>query len=93
MRRLQQQVDALESSTSQRFKEENARVQNLLDTEIADRTAGDVEIKERLEDAMVGGINLELAGAAWLFIGITMASIPEDLEKLFHVIIGAPLPN
>ena len=93
LRRLQQQIDALESSTSQRFRDESARVQNLFDTEKADRTAGDAEIRDRLKDAMVGGINLELAGAAWLFIGITMTSIPEDIEKLFHVLIGAPLPN
>jgi len=84
--RLTARLDALEIDTARRFDETTSHAQALIDAENAARSAGDAEIDCRLQDAIVGGMNLSLTGAADLFFGIVLTSIPEDVEKFLRLI-------
>lgn len=45
------------------------------------------EMAARTEDAAVGEIGWEVVGLAWIFLGITFATVPEFIEYLFGWLI------
>lgn len=47
------------------------------------------EIVSRTEDAAVGEIGWEVVGLAWIFLGITFATVPELIESWFGWLIRA----
>ncbi|WP_426615704.1 hypothetical protein [Bradyrhizobium sp. McL0616] len=86
LKRLQEQIEQLETRVEQQLKSEADRVNKLIQSERSEREAADSVIREGLTHAMVGNVNLQLGGAAWLFVGIVLTSIPEDIEKFFHTV-------
>jgi hypothetical protein len=84
--RLELQVKLLETSTAQRLAEASSQVRNLIDVENAARSATDAAINRTVEEAIVGGMNLAVTGAANLLFGIVLTAIPEDVEKFLHLL-------
>jgi hypothetical protein len=84
--RLELQVKTLETNTAQRLAEASSQTRNLIDAENTARSATDAAINRTVEEAIVGGVNLAVTGAANLLFGIVLTSIPEDVEKFLHLL-------
>lgn len=86
LRHLEQRLQKFEAETTRRINELSDQTRRLIDDERAARSSNDNDIKRTMENAIIGGINLELGGAAYLMLGIALTSIPEDIERLLHLI-------
>lgn len=51
------------------------------------RIEGDAVVRKHLEEAVVGGINLETVGIVWLACGVTLSSLSEELACLVTKLI------
>jgi hypothetical protein len=65
-----------------RLEEETKSRVEAMNSEEAARVEGDAVIRKQLEDAVVGGINLETVGIVWLAFGVTLSSLSEELACL-----------
>ncbi len=52
-------------------------------TERKERIAGDEVHAKQLQEAVIGGIHIELAGLIYLLFGITFATIPDEIVAAF----------
>jgi hypothetical protein len=57
-----------------------------IDQERSERYSEDQKISKRLETAAIGGIHLELAGVAYLVVGIALTSVPDELAALVSAV-------
>jgi hypothetical protein len=57
-----------------------------IDKERSERRCEDQKISKRLETAAIGGIHLELAGVAYLVVGIALASVPDESAGLLRAL-------
>jgi len=67
----QKQIDQSEHKIEQDIKKE----QDV-------RTKADREILDKIEAVETGGIYISAMGVIWLFVGVIMSSVPEELSKL-----------
>jgi hypothetical protein len=86
LRRLEEQFEKIEAEMTRKINELSEQTKQLIKDEVGARAAGDNSIKQTMENAIIGGINLEVGGAAFLFLGILLTSIPEDVERFLHLI-------
>lgn len=70
-----QEVRKLQSDTNDRIINEQA-----------ERQSEDQKISKRLETAAIGGIHLELAGVAYLVVGIALTSVPDEIAALIRAV-------
>ena len=49
------------------------------------RGAGDEKTGKQLQEAVIGGIHIELGGLAYLLFGIVLASVPKEVAGLFQI--------
>jgi hypothetical protein len=77
---LQGQVERQGSRTNARLSE----LQNAIDAERTQRSTQIQETKRILQEVATDSLYLEVAGVAWLVIGIVMATIPAELSALFN---------
>jgi len=50
------------------------------------RDEADAQIREQLESFSVGGLHLESMGLVWLFVGITLATLPGEIASLLEML-------
>ena len=53
-----------------------------LQGESRQREAGDEQIRKQLEEAVAGGLHLELTGVLWIALGIILATASNEISKL-----------
>lgn len=85
--RLEAELKRLEtkiSKTDREIRHLEHKTSDRLDRERTQRTAQDRKISSQLETATIGGIQLEAAGVAYLFVGIFLASVPREAACLLQ---------
>jgi hypothetical protein len=90
---IEQRLDALETHVetlsnlvhAARHDVENKfRTQKgALDEERRERTTGDTSIRKLIDEAVAGGLTLEVTGVVWLVLGLVLANASTELAKLF----------
>ncbi|MBE9065001.1 hypothetical protein [cf. Phormidesmis sp. LEGE 11477] len=93
-RYLEQRMDQLEGQVKDLWDRadelegkiglQKRRVDERLDQEQRARASADADISKRLEEAVIGGIHLELFGVLCLVVGITLATVPGELAVLLR---------
>lgn len=78
-------ICCITASTSPTSSGSNAEVGSI-DGERAARETRDEDVTRQLGTAVIGGIHLEVAGVVYLFIGITLAAVPEEMAWLLRAI-------
>jgi hypothetical protein len=89
---IDERVDALAKNV-ERLNKHLIQVQTDLDTEgklrsdalqaeQASRLQADEGLKSRLEATATGGLHISFVGAIWLFVGITLSSLPNELAAI-----------
>jgi hypothetical protein len=91
---IEERVAALANAVSEveaRQQEADRQIQSLrehadqnFDKERRERDERDSAITKQLEEAVIGGIHLELAGLLYLFVGIMLATIPEEAATMLR---------
>lgn len=69
-------------------EETKNRMEAIVSEEVA-RIEGDAIVQKQLEEAVVGGINLETVGVVWLAFGVTLSSLSVELDCLISKLSGA----
>jgi hypothetical protein len=76
---LEKQISALQVNFDQKLDEGVREVLAELDKEAAARRAADQTVSQRLEEGIVGDSSLELAGAAYLCLGIVLVDLSGEV--------------
>jgi hypothetical protein len=94
---IEERISALEgqlASLGKQFEEFNIHLNKetgkwggTMKSEEEARVKGDVANAKQLEEAVVGGINLETVGILWLAVGVTLSSLSEELACLVAKLI------
>ena len=77
MATLRQQLERAEYRSSQKV----AELYNAIESERAQRSSQLQETKKTLEILATDSLYLEVAGLAWLVVGIVLATVPQELAK------------
>lgn len=67
---VQGELDTLERQQSAALRQERDA-----------RKMADDQLREKLEGLATGGFNISLAGAAWLFVGVTLSTLAPELSR------------
>ncbi len=81
-----QRIDEALGLQRQSIEKLEATTKQSVEAERRERTDQDRKISGRLEDAIIGGLHLEFAGVAFLFVGIAFTSIPNRIASLLQVV-------
>jgi hypothetical protein len=79
VRGLQTSMGEIHQKVDQQKREFRAE----LDKEAAERHAGDQGVSKKLEESMVGDSPLDLAGVAYVLLGLAMAHLSEEVALVF----------
>lgn len=85
LRRLQKRLAETNKDVRMLQSDTNEKI----DKERDERRSEDQKIGKRLETAAIGGIHLELAGLAYLIVGVTMTSVPNETAAALNWIFSA----
>lgn len=72
-------ADAQIQEGRRKLEEETTNRMEAINLEEVARIAGDAVVRKQLEEAVVGGINLETTGIVWLACGVTLSSLSQEL--------------
>ena len=72
-------ITTLHQNTTSKISDVNKNISNI-HSQLSTRQE---EINKLLEESLVGGINIEAMGLAWLTFGIIAATFPDELAKFF----------
>lgn len=75
-KQLQDRQARLQSKIDKVYRELNRKV----DLESQEREAADQKLEASLKDEAVGGFFLEATGVLWVFIGILLSSLPNQMS-------------
>jgi hypothetical protein len=75
--RLRNEVDAKEA----RLRRDLSAIKDSLGHEQQAREAENRQITAKMKELAVGGLHLEFVGLTWLFLGVTGASIPDEIAN------------
>jgi hypothetical protein len=81
---FEQRLDMLEENVSQ-LDEKTEKQKRALEAERQNREASDKEIKALLKRALAGGLHWERTGLSWLFLGVGLSTIPQELSRIMCV--------
>jgi hypothetical protein len=79
-------LDGNLAETKQDLRNLRSETNEKIDKERSERYSDDQKISKRLETAAIGGIHLELAGVAYLVVGITLTSVPDVFVALISAV-------
>jgi hypothetical protein len=79
----------------QRLRERTANLQSDLDkvrhqqteamaSEERTRRDSDADLEAQLRKAQTGGLHITFVGLIWLFLGVLLTSVPQELQNLLH---------
>jgi hypothetical protein len=74
----QSKISKLESKVDQQKRELEAQIAS----ETAQRKANDEQVKMRLEEGLIGDNNLEIAGVAFVCLGLLTANLSPEIASL-----------
>lgn len=80
MRKMEQNVIGINRDVLNARSEMRERI----NTERDERQSGDRKVSQQLEEATIGGIHLEVAGLAYLYLGILFTSVPRETACLLQ---------
>jgi len=90
---IEERLDALEEKCQQlnqqlidarnELKSEARRLGEAVENERQARDEADAQIQEQLEAFSVGGLHLESMGLVWLLVGITFATLSEEIATVW----------
>jgi multidrug transporter EmrE-like cation transporter len=73
-------LDQLHDETSKEFR----KIESALKQEAHQRVSEDQVLRQKLEATATGGLHITAMGALWLFFGVTMSTIPQELAYLLR---------
>lgn len=88
---LEQKVKALRQELNTQIKEANHTIDIIkkeMQRESEERQTADKKTNQLIEEMGVGGIHLEIVGLVWLFLGVILTSIPDEIGRLLVFIFG-----
>ena len=88
---LQKELDRIEADTTRKLDELEGKMNVRVDREATERKAADAKVTEQLETAMIGGIQLEVAGLGYLFVGVAFTSIPGEIATAWRWLVHSPI--
>lgn len=91
MKRLEQRIDSVDADIRRLHAEgqkDREVVRKRIDAETAARADGDQQLKRHLEEAVIGGIHIEILGLVYLFVGIVLATVPGELLAALNALKG-----
>lgn len=80
---LEQKITQLESSLRRSVEEARQYARQLIDEEAAARRIEQSEVHRQVRRALFEGVSLQAWGAVFLFLGVTLATIPDELARSF----------
>ena len=89
LERKQNESDLAIQNVQKRMDGETRKQVSALESERHDRETEDSNIQKLLVEAMAGGLHLETIGVLWLFIGIVLATIPNEILDILRWITGS----
>ncbi len=75
---LDGEVDQLRSDLGKTEREQTKRT----DADRLEREKADAELGRKIEEVAVGGLHLEAIGLAWLFVGVLLGTVPDEIARL-----------
>lgn len=75
---LERQLHEVRGHIDERAQE----IEDQLSEEQRAREAADERVNQRIEEASIGGLHLEVIGLVWLIVGILCASLPDEIAAL-----------
>jgi hypothetical protein len=85
--RIERELGDLRRQVDEGFNKRDREVQILVESERNVRTRDIGQTNQKMETAMIGGINLELGGSLFLFLGVLLTSVPEEFAILLKRIL------
>jgi hypothetical protein len=82
IKNLETRLDQIQKNNAAEIDALKEKIGHVATAEQATREQQVNDLDERLEAAVIGGIRLEVAGVAYLFLGIVMSSAPMELANL-----------
>lgn len=84
---LERNIEHLRSRINEvqgELEQEMHKVTSSVNEEKSTRITEDQRILSKLEVTETGGLHISAMGAVWLFIGVILSSIPNELSRLFN---------
>ncbi len=88
---LQQNVDRLQNELDDEIRELSVKIGRTEDgvrKEADERKRADDSITRVIEEATIGGLNLEVVGLFWLALGVLGQGLPDEIAKLIALVGG-----
>lgn len=85
--RIERELGELEQHVQEGFKKIDRETKALVETERGTRAREIGRTNQMIETAIIGGINIELGGVLFLFLGVLLTSIPEWCVNLLKHIL------
>jgi hypothetical protein len=79
---LEAKLDQLRSDSDTKLQEVKTSIselRQLLDQEATRRERAPTEIESQIADVSAGGVEVEIVGLAWLFVGMMLANMPAEV--------------
>jgi hypothetical protein len=88
---LQQNLDRLQNEFDDEIRELSAKIgrtEEGVRKEADERKRADDSITRVIEEATIGGLNLEVVGLFWLALGVLGQGVPDEIAKLIALVSG-----
>lgn len=88
---FQQNLDRLQNEFDDEIRELSAkigRIEQAVRKEADERKRADDGITRVIEEATIGGLNLEVVGLFWLALGVLGQGVPDEIAKLIALVSG-----
>jgi hypothetical protein len=81
---LEKKLGTLENHMNVKIQETKDYARSLVDDETVARRIEQTQISKKVQDALFGGLTLQVGGALFLIFGVIFTSIPDELASLLR---------
>ena len=74
---------------NRKIEDETKNRVEAMNSEVESRNEGDLAVRKQLEEAVVGGILLEIKGIVWLATGVILSTLSTELDGISRYMMGA----
>lgn len=78
-------MNLLVHETRTKIADEARNRRSELESERQEREQGDNKTKRLIEEAAAGGLDLEVTGVFWLFVGVILATASGEIVELLNL--------
>jgi hypothetical protein len=71
------------AGVAQKADEQKRQLQARIDAEIAERKESSEQVKRRIEEGVIGDSSLEIAGVAFLYLGLLFTGLASEVTSFF----------